>query len=105
LIKKIDSVDGWREMSCLRKLRSFGAVFAIAPTASIAQEYTITVHPERKYSVDGLAVDKLMNLAPLVRRASMFVNLAINIRILLDVMNRIARMGFRYQGQYCTHLI
>ena len=43
-------------MSCLRKLRSFGAVFAIAPTASIAQEYTITVHPERKYSVNGLAV-------------------------------------------------
>jgi len=43
-------------MSWLRKLRSFGAVFAIAPTASIAQEYTITIHPERKYSVDGLAV-------------------------------------------------
>jgi hypothetical protein len=53
LIKKIDSLDGWQEMSWVRKLRSFGAVFAIAPTASIAQEYTITVHPERKYSVDG----------------------------------------------------
>src|SRR5256885_6765594 len=43
-------------MSWLRNLCSCGAVFVIAPTTSIAQEHTITVHPEQKYSVDGLAV-------------------------------------------------
>jgi len=43
-------------MSWVRNLYFCGAVLAIAPAASIAQEHTITVHPEPRYSVDGLAV-------------------------------------------------
>jgi hypothetical protein len=43
-------------MSWLRNLYFCGAVLATPPAASIAQEHTITVHPEPRYSVDGLAV-------------------------------------------------
>ena len=43
-------------MSWLRNLYFCGAVFAIPTASSIAQEHTITVHPEPRYSVDGLAV-------------------------------------------------
>jgi hypothetical protein len=43
-------------MSWHRNLYFCGAVFATPPTASIAQERIITVHPEPGYSIDGLAV-------------------------------------------------
>jgi hypothetical protein len=40
----------------LRNLCFCGAVIATAPTSSTAQDRSITIHPESKYSVDGLAV-------------------------------------------------
>jgi hypothetical protein len=43
-------------MSWLGNFYFCGAVFAIPTASSIAQEHTITVHPEPTYSVDGLAV-------------------------------------------------
>jgi hypothetical protein len=43
-------------MSWIRNLCFYGVAIAIVPTVSIAQERTITVHPEPKFFVDGLAV-------------------------------------------------
>jgi predicted aspartyl protease len=54
-------------MSGLRNLYFCGAVFVIPTAASIAQEHTITVHPEPRYSVDGLAVG-----VPVVPNSSVF---------------------------------
>jgi hypothetical protein len=44
----------------VRNLCFCGAVFAITPTSSIAQDRIITIHPETKYSVDGLAIGALV---------------------------------------------
>src|SRR3984893_3142245 len=47
-------------MSWVRKFWLVGAALVIGRTASTAQEHTITVHPEPKYAVDGLAVGALV---------------------------------------------
>ena len=47
-------------MSWVRKFWLVGAALVIGRTASTAQDHTITVHPEPKYAVDGLAVGALV---------------------------------------------
>ena len=92
-------------MSWLRNLYFCGAVFAIPTASGIAQEHTITALIESQ-GIPSMAWLSGRQWHPIPQFiTSMFVNLAINIMILLDAMNCIARMGFMYQGQYCTHLI